>query len=618
MNIINKLLNTLALTKVLCWISAVFIVLLYNYLYSFSFLPLTDGWFIAYGKLINEGMTPYKDFYLYLTPLYPLLVAQFIEVFGESFFGLRLLGFFITLLITSLLFIILSIRFKPIPAMFASITCMFYYQSGVAYISHDFTQLLTLMTLASLLTLIVVGDFKNENYDKDRVKIILCLLFSGIFASLAFLTKQSNGLMILIASGIAASYLVYFNYRNNLKLFFYYIGGVFIPFSMIFIWLVSENALGHFFNQIFTDALSSKGEIDKVLFSWIKNSFNNIFFLQMKTVTIWFLKLFFISLITYYIFKKINFSKKNKYEYLFIFILILLIILSILNSYYDYFHFNEKIIIQALHYNNYLIPISLSAIIIIFLLFMISNFSKKLSLNFKSQDMVILIFSVGMIFGNGTSAGLSEVGIFLFFGYMLTYLMSSKFFQIPGTLIVVYLGLLLIFTFSNKKFSVPYTWWGVQEPDIRVERAYSDVKILRGLKLSKISSDRLSSINSILKNYGSGNSIFAFPNIPLMYLLADNLPKSKVIVPWFDFLPDRRASEESVRILKNNPDVIINLVLPEIAWSTHERLFRNSNRLGQRDIYDAINILTLKNRLYNLEFTEKLPNNLVLQIWTKK
>ena len=89
-------------------------------------------------------------------------------------------------------------------------------------------------------------------------------------------------------------------------------------------------------------------------------------------------------------------------------------------------------------------------------------------------------------------------------------------------------------------------------------------------------------------------------------------------MPWFDFLPDRRASEESVRILNNNPDVIINLVLPEIAWSTHERLFRNNNRLGQRDIHDAINILTLKNRLYNLEFTEKLPNNLVLQIWTKK
>ena len=395
---INKLLNTLASTKVLCWISAVFIVLLYNYLYSFSFLPLTEGWFSVYGKLINEGMTPYKDFYLYLTPLYPLFLAQFIEVFGESFFGLRILGFLITLLITSLLFIILSNRFKPIPAMFASITCMFYYQSGVAYISYDFTQLLTLLTLASLLMLIILADLKNENYNKVRVKIIACLLFSGVFASLAFLTKQSNGLMILISSGIAASYLVYFSYRNNLKLFFYYMAGVFIPFFIIFIWLISENSLGHFFNQIFTDALSSKGNIEKILFSWIQNSFNNIFFLQMKTVIIWFLKLFFISLITYYIFKKINFSIKNKYEYLYVFFLAFLIILSLLNSYYDYFYFNEKIIIQALHYNNYLISISLSGIIIIFLLFLISNFSKKLPFNFKSQDMVVIIFSTGMVF----------------------------------------------------------------------------------------------------------------------------------------------------------------------------------------------------------------------------
>lgn len=618
MNIVNKIVNTLTLTQVLCWISAVSIVLFYNYLYSFSFLPITEGWFTVYGKLINEGMTPYKDFYLYLTPLYPLFIAQFIEVFGESFIALRLLGFFITLLITSSLFIILSNRFKPIPAMFTTITCIFYYQSGVAYISYDFTQLLTLMTLASLLMLIIVGDLKNENYDKDRVKIIICLLLSGLFASLAFLTKQSNGLMILIASGIASSYLVYFNYRNNLKLFFYYMIGVFTPLSIIFIWLISENALGDFFNQIFTDALSTKGDIDQVLFSWIKNSFNNIFFLQMKTVITWLLKLFFISLTTYYIFKKINFSKKKKYEYLYIFFLTSLVILFILNSYYDYFHFNEKIITQALHYNNYLISISLSGIIIIFLLFIISNFSKKLPFNFKPQDMMILIFSSGMIFGNGTSAGLSEVGVFLFLGYILTYLMSSKFFQIPGTIIVLYLGLLLIFMFSNKKFSIPYAWWGVQEPDIRIERSYSNIKLLRNLELSKISSDRLNSINAVLKNYGNRNSIFAFPNIPLMYLLADNLPKSKVIVPWFDFLPDRRASEESERILENNPDVIINLVLPEIAWSTHERLFRNSNRLGQRDIYDAINILTLRKRLYNLELTETLPNNLILQIWSKK
>ena len=34
----------------------------------------------------------------------------------------------------------------------------------------------------------------------------------------------------------------------------------------------------------------------------------------------------------------------------------------------------------------------------------------------------------------------------------------------------------------------------------------------------------------------------------------------------------------------------------------------------KRYIHDAINILTLKKRLYNLELTEKLPNNLVLQI----
>ena len=70
--------------------------------------------------------------------------------------------------------------------------------------------------------------------------------------------------------------------------------------------------------------------------------------------------------------------------------------------------------------------------------------------------------------------------------------------------------------------------------------------------------------------------------------------------------------------MNNNPDVIVNLLLPEIAWSVHERLFRDNMRLGQRDILDVINDLTLKKSLYNLEFSEELSNDLILQVWTKK
>ena len=142
--------------------------------------------------------------------------------------------------------------------------------------------------------------------------------------------------------------------------------------------------------------------------------------------------------------------------------------------------------------------------------------------------------------------------------------------------------------------------------------------MFKNLHLSKASSIRLESINKILVDYGDNKSIFAFPNIPIIYLLADNLPKSKVVVSWFDFLPDKQASEESFRIMNNNPDVIVNLLLPEIAWSAHERLFRDNNRLGQRDILDVINDLTLKKSLYNLKFSEELSNDLVLQVWTKK
>ncbi len=618
MKIIKNIINNNSSLILFCWICAVSVVLFYNYLYSFSFLPITEGWFTVYGKLINEGMLPYKDFYLYLTPFYPLLISKFIGIFGDAFISLRFFGFVITMLITSLLFFILSRRFKPVPSMFASVICMFYYQSGVAYISYDFTQIMTLLTLSSLTMLIIVADIKEKDINANQFKIGIFLLLSGLFAGLTFLTKQSNGALVLIFSGVATLSFIYFNYRSRPKIIIYYLLGVLLPFLFTLIWLISENIFSDFIKQIFTDALSSKGNLNHVLFSWIANAFNNIYFIQMQTVLLWFLKLFFASLITYYVLKKIKIKNDIKYSYIYAISLFSLCIAIIINSYYNFLNVSEKITFYTYHFNNYLISIVLSIILIFLLFFILCFFINRLKSYLNQKDYIIFIFSVGMIFGNGTSAGLSEVGIFLLLAYLFSFLMSSEFFKVPGSLIVLCFGFSLIFTFSSKKFEAPYAWWGVQEPDVRTERSYSNINLLKNIKLSKNTNHRFNLINNILKEYGEEKSIFAFPNIPIMYLLADNFPRSKVIISWFDFLPDRRAKEEASRILNNNPDVIINLLLPEIAWKTHEALFRDNERLGQRDIYDAINELTINQSLYNLELKDTLSDELEIEIWTKK
>ena len=234
MKYIIQINNTIKSLSFIGWLCAVSIVLLYNYLYSFSYLPMTEGWFTVYAKLMNNGLVPYRDFYLYLTPLYPLLIANFILLFGDSFFALRLLGFLITLIITTLLFLILLKRFKPASAMFSTVVSMFYYQSGVAHISYDFTQILTAFTLASALMLILLSNIKERDFESHKARIITYLVLSGMFSSLAFFIKQSNGSMIAIASAIAASYVVYSNYKNNLRIIIYYILGSSIPFFLFF------------------------------------------------------------------------------------------------------------------------------------------------------------------------------------------------------------------------------------------------------------------------------------------------------------------------------------------------------------------------------------------------
>src|SRR5262249_52748544 len=46
-------------------------LLAYNLLFFNRYLPLTEGWFSLYARLIRDGQTPYRDFCLFLPPLYP-------------------------------------------------------------------------------------------------------------------------------------------------------------------------------------------------------------------------------------------------------------------------------------------------------------------------------------------------------------------------------------------------------------------------------------------------------------------------------------------------------------------------------------------------------------------
>lgn len=62
----------------------------------------------------------------------------------------------------------------------------------------------------------------------------------------------------------------------------------------------------------------------------------------------------------------------------------------------------------------------------------------------------------------------------------------------------------------------------------------------------------------------------------------------RAVVHWFDFLPDNLARAEADLLRKNPPALVVWMQLPELAWATHERLFRGGRPCGQREIARAL------------------------------
>src|SRR6185295_869828 len=122
----------------------------YNLLFFNKYFPLAEGWFSAYASLILQGKVPYRDFYLYLPPLYSLQLAAFMSVFGSHFIALRILGIVVILVMTATLYLIYVRWFPPFAASLATVVSMMYYQSGVAHIAYDYTQFLTAYALLAI------------------------------------------------------------------------------------------------------------------------------------------------------------------------------------------------------------------------------------------------------------------------------------------------------------------------------------------------------------------------------------------------------------------------------------------------------------------------------------
>ena len=139
---------------------------------------------------------------------------------------------------------------------------------------------------------------------------------------------------------------------------------------------------------------------------------------------------------------------------------------------------------------------------------------------------------------------------------------------------------------------MPFHWGGWWEPNVYSATQRLAEPELAGYRVSAQSADIVDRVTrEIVANSEPGNTILAYPNIPIFYLLAHRSPATFAYVHYVDVAPDFVDRADAERILKNPPAVIVYWDQTEQELQDGERNFRHGNRSGMRDMVAAINAL---------------------------
>ena len=567
----------------------IFFFLLYNFFlvtWNYNYLPITEGWFLLAGKLISEGKLPYIDFYAYLTPFY-YWFSYFIYQLGENLiFHARLIGQVIFCLIFYYTYAFFRINFNSLVSSIATFFSLLVYLSSAAIITYDFTHLITLFSLISIV--LIINSNNKFGY-----------FFSGVFSSLVFLTKQSNGFVIFIF--LAIIFIV--KNRNDIKKLIYPLSGILITFLIVLYPIILNNGFKDFFFQITLHAGNSKGGIISSLtnlfppksdYYSIKNIFNFLF----DT----FLPLLILFLAFYKIKSKDIVQKESKLlsysTYLIIFYFILIITFGLYLG--IRFNFIDNINIffwnKAYLWSGYYV----------FFLLLLSKYTR-----FNNYS---LIFLFGLIIASATSAGLTAVSIFLHLGFMIGILFHFK--SIFNSSFI--LGIILLISIPThsifKKYDTGYYWWGVNAK--LGSKISTDNIIIKNIQNNGFSSD-LDTINSIIQSCKkSPKNLLSFPHTTMLNLSTGLNPPGKAITYWFDFLSNEHSAKELMLLQNTNIDIIAIIEMEKIAWEVHDNLFRKGKGLEQEKVLNYI--MRIANSEDYLKMYENKINDRFVNIYIRK
>jgi len=223
-----KMKNIFQNKKIIIELTLIFIITLLSNLLCMN-ITNDEIWNFGFAYNIANGLIPYKDFNMVVTPLFPYLGALFLAIFGKNLFIYHVFN----AVICTIIFYLMK---KIVPKGYYII-----YAIMLLFALPNYS----LFCLLFLYLLTYCEDKKTNDY------------IIGIILALVFLTKQNVGIFLCIPT----------LFTKDIKKIIKRIIGFIIPNIMFLIYLLSTNTFSLFINYTF-GGISSFASENKVISNW--------------------------------------------------------------------------------------------------------------------------------------------------------------------------------------------------------------------------------------------------------------------------------------------------------------------------------------------------------------
>lgn len=197
---------------------------------------LDEVWIYNFAKNIADGLVPYRDFNLVITPLIAFIGGLFLKLFGNELIVMRILAILLISFIFFMTYQILNKLKVNKYYNFAFLLLSFLLLKEYICIDYNFA-------ILAIILILIYLSFNNTFFNSKKGKFII-----GFLGGLCILFKQSTGSIVAF---ISIFYPILFiknklDFKNYIKNSLIQISGILIPVIFLLIYLLINHAVWDF------------------------------------------------------------------------------------------------------------------------------------------------------------------------------------------------------------------------------------------------------------------------------------------------------------------------------------------------------------------------------------